>query len=87
MSRSKVKVTRDKKTAFCVCFMLGKTSLALVVFSSSFDIFWATVCIRPMLSVRCLSVLSVMSVLSVTFVHCGQTVRRIKIKLGVRVGL
>jgi len=37
--------------------------------------FWATVCktIRPMLSVRCLSVLSV---LSVTFVHCGQTVGR-----------
>ena len=26
-------------------------------------------------------------VLSVTFVHCGQTVRRIKIKLGMQVGL
>jgi len=33
-----------------------------------------------MLSVRCLSVLSV------TFVHCGQTVRWIKMKLGTQVG-
>jgi len=48
--------------------------------------FWATICktVRPMLSVRCLSVLSV---LSVTFVHCGQTVGRIKMKLGMQVGL
>ena len=39
-----------------------------------------------MLSVRCLSVrLSVY--LSVTFVHCGQTVGRIKIKLGKQVSL
>ena len=39
-----------------------------------------------MLSVRCLSVrLSVY--LSVTFVHCGQTVGRIKIKLGMQAGL
>jgi len=38
-----------------------------------------TVC--PMLSVRCLSVLSV------TFVHCDQTVGRIKMKLGMQVGL
>ena len=37
-----------------------------------------------MLSHRCLSVLSV---LSVTFVHCGQTVGRIKMKLGTQVGL
>ena len=37
-----------------------------------------------MLSDRCLSCLSV---LSVTFVHCGQTVRRIKTKLGMQVGL
>jgi len=48
--------------------------------------FWATgatVCktVRPMLSVRCLSVLSV------TFVHCGQTGGRIKTKLGMQVGL
>ena len=28
-----------------------------------------------------------LSVLSVTFVHCGQTVRRIKMKLGMQVGL
>ena len=39
-----------------------------------------------MLSVRCLSVLSC-PVLSVTFVHCGQTVGRIKTKLGMQVGL
>ena len=37
----------------------------------------------------CLSVcLAVcLSLLSVTFVHCGQTVGRIKMKLGVQVGL
>jgi len=45
-----------------------------------------------MLSDRCLSVcLSVCPVLpvclSVTFVHCGQTVGRIKMKLGTQVGL
>ena len=40
-----------------------------------------------MLSDRCLSVLSVCPVLSVTFVHCGQTVGRIKMKLGMQVGL
>ena len=51
-------------------------------FSISGMDFWATVCKtdRPMLSVRCLSVLSV------TFVHCGQTVRWIKMKLGTQVG-
>ena len=45
--------------------------------------FWATVCktVRPMLSVRCLSCLSV------TFVHCGQTVGQINMKLGTQVGL
>jgi len=37
-----------------------------------------------MLSVRCLSCLSC---LSVTFVRCGQTVERIKMKLGMLVGL
>jgi len=48
--------------------------------------FWATVCktVRPMLSVRCLSCLSV---LSVTLLYCGQTVGRIKMKLGMQVGL
>jgi len=41
-----------------------------------------------MLSVRCLSVLSAcLSVLSVMFIHCGQTVGWIKMKLGVQVGL
>jgi len=48
-----------------------------------FIIFWATVCktVHCMLSDRCLSVLFV------TFVHCGQTVGRIKMKLGTQVGL
>jgi len=48
--------------------------------------FWATVCktVRHMLSVHCLSVLSV---LSVTLVHCGQMVGRIKMKLSTQVGL
>jgi len=43
---------------------------------------WATVCktVRPMLSVRCLSVC-----LSVTLVYCGQTVGWIKMKLGMQV--
>jgi len=60
------------------------------------SVFWATVCktVRPLcyrsvvLSV-CLSVcLSCLSVcLSVTFVHCGQTVGQIKMKLGTQVGL
>ena len=51
--------------------------------------FWATVCktVRHMLSDRCLSVLSVCPVLSVTFVHCGQMVGRIKMKCGMQVGL
>jgi len=52
--------------------------------------FWATVCktVRPMLSDRCLSVcLSVCPVLSLTLVYCGQTVGRIKMKLGRQVGL
>jgi len=44
---------------------------------------WATVCktVRPMLSGRCLSVLSV------TLVYCSQTVGWIKIKLGMQVSL
>jgi len=41
-----------------------------------------------MLSDRCLSVSPVcLSVLSVTLVYCGQTVGRIKMKLGMQVGL
>jgi len=42
-----------------------------------------------MLSVRCpvLSVCPLCPVLSVTFVHCGQTVERIKVKLDMQVGL
>ena len=42
--------------------------------------------VRHMLSDRCLSVMSVLSVLSVTLVYCGQTVGRIKVKLGMPVG-
>jgi len=40
--------------------------------------------VRPILSDRCLSVLSV---LSVKLVYSGQTVGRIKMKLGLEVGL
>jgi len=40
-----------------------------------------------MLSNRCLSVCLSCPVLSVTFVHCGQTVGRIKMKLGMQLGL
>ena len=45
--------------------------------------FWATVCktVRPMLSNCCLSCLSV------TLVYCGQTVGRIKMKLGMQLSL
>jgi len=50
--------------------------------------FWATVCktFRPMLSDHC-PVCPVLSCLSVTLVYCGQTAGRIKIKLGMEVGL
>ena len=43
--------------------------------------FWAPVCktVCPMLSVRCMSVLSVMSL------YCGQTVGWIEMKLGMQV--
>jgi len=43
---------------------------------------WATICktVRPMLSDCC-------PVLSVMLVYCGQTVGRIKMKLGLTVGL
>ena len=40
--------------------------------------------VRPMLSDRCMSVCPVMSV---TLMYCGQTVGRIKMKLGKEVGL
>ena len=56
--------------------------------------FWTTVCktVRPMLSDRCLSCQSVLSVCPVSlsiciiFIHCGQTVGWIKMKLGKQVG-
>ena len=61
--------------------------IATVAHTDASD-FWVTVCkmVCPMLSVCCLSVLSC-PVLSVTFVHCGQMVGRIKTKLGMQVGL
>jgi len=52
--------------------------------------FLATVCksVRPMLSDRCpVLFCPVPFCLSVTFVHCGQTVGRIKMKLGTQLGL
>jgi len=51
-------------------------------------VFWATACktVRPVLSDRCLSVLSCLSVCGVALVYCGQTVRWIKMSLGTEVG-
>ena len=51
------------------------------------DTFWATVCktVRPMLSYRCLSVLSVC--LSVRLVYYGQTVGWIRMPLSMEVCL
>jgi len=55
--------------------------------------FWATVCktagltVSHMLSDRCLSSHVCLSCLSVTSVYCGQTVGRIKMKLGKQIGL
>ena len=60
---------------------------------SSFDFFRQPCAKRFALcyqTVRCLSVClscPVLSCLSVTFVHCGQTVGRIKMKLGMQVGI
>jgi len=45
------------------------------------------VCLSVCMSVYVSVCLSVRSVLSVTFVHCAQTVGRIKVKLGMSVGL
>ena len=54
--------------------------------------FWSTVCktVRPMPSNSCLSCpvrLSVLSVCDMTLVYCDQTVGRIKMKLGMHLGL
>jgi len=53
--------------------------------------YWATVCkrVRPMLSDRppVPSCSSCLSYLSVALAYCGQAVGRIKMKLGMRVGL
>ena len=76
---------RDSTSTTSRCFF-NDVVYYIVIVSFQANNFWATVCktVRPMLSVRCLSCLSV---LSVTFVHCGQTVGRIKMKFGVQVGL
>jgi len=52
-------------------------------------VFLAIVCktVRPILSDRCLSVSLSCPVLSATLVHCAQTVRWIKTKIGTEVGL
>jgi len=65
---------------------MHRASQAIDFFAHNFAMltgFWTTVCktVRPVLSDRCLSVLSV------TLVYCGQTVGRIKMKLGMQVGL
>jgi len=60
----------------------ARSHLVTLQFTSSL------VLVCPMLSDRCLSVCqSVLSVMSVTLVYCGQTVERIKMKLGTQVGL
>jgi len=72
----------DSILALCVfCVKLQRHSLTYVKRQD----FWATVCktVRPMLSVRCLSVLSVRPVC--LSVHCGQTVGWIRMKLGTQV--
>jgi len=81
---AKLFVSFQLSTFFCsrVMDMHGAGELCVVSF-------WATACktVRPTLSVRCLSCPVCLSVLSVTFVHCGQKVGRIKMKLGTQVGL
>ena len=80
-----VKLSKDKYSHFtdCRCSTHQQLVDTWYVNCVKFQFYWATVCktVRPMLLVRCLSVLSV------TFVHCGQTVGRIKMKLGMQVGL
>ena len=71
-----------RETDFLVFLKIRKISKIFQSFS-----FWATACItvRPILSVRCLSVC--LSCLSVSLVYCGQTVGRIKTTLDTQVGL
>jgi len=66
--------------------LLPKNKVA--VFWNMMYSFWATVCktVCPMLSFCCLPS-PFLSCLSVTLVYCGQTVGRIKMKLGKQVGL
>ena len=71
----------------CLCGYLWPPCVADVDILFFLNGFWATICkmVRPMLLDRCLSVC--LSVLSVTLVYCGQTVGRIRVKVGMLVGL
>jgi len=79
----------------CLVYKMLTLHRAVSIPQKNLNHFRATVCktVRLMLSVRCPVCLSVglfvcLSVcLSVTFLHCGQTVGRIKMKLGMQVGL
>jgi len=60
---------------------MQKVFVLQIIFARPF-VKWFALCNRTVVCPVCLSVC-----LSVTFVHCGQTVERIKIKLGMLVGL
>ena len=81
-----IATTTDYGTVLQYRFQLRIAAIHVHVREMPKQRFRATVCktVRPVLSDRCLSCLSV---LSVTFVHRGQTVGRIKMKLGKQVGL
>jgi len=74
-------------TFCCVFSMLLRIKIQIAFYVQTVEKrFWATVCktVRPMLSDRCLSC---PVCLSVALVYCGQTVRWIKMKLGLQVSL
>jgi len=74
-----VAMTRTRNVSECSFSLCAWFLITLIAAIN----FWATVCktVRPMLSDRYLSC-PVYPVLSVTLVYCGQTVRRIQMKLG-----
>jgi len=84
-------------TSYCtailfICYysLLHFTAFLIINHTLNLTRFWATVCktVRLLRSVRCPSCLSVcLSCLSVTFVYCGERVGRIKMKLGLQLGL
>jgi len=68
----------------CQCMAISMQPVPLKVFAvipSNSELAKVCGCYRSVVCPVCLSVLSV------TFVHCGQTVGRIKMKLGMQVGL